>query len=117
MKLSKDYLKKLIKEELNNVLGEEYEKPDPIASVYNALHKASQGDQLAHMHYDLKWTMNNAKTMLKDAGEYEKNRIIGAAEAVIAKVDSLVAAEDTSNNQQLASMIKGGIEQVIRAAS
>ena len=117
MKLSKSYLKKLIKEELNNVLGEEYEKPDLIKSVYDALHKASQGEKLAHMHYDLNWTMNNARNALKDAGEYEKNRIIGAAQAVIAKVDSLVAAEDTSNNQQLASMIKGGIEKVISAAS
>ena len=50
MKLSKDYLKKLIKEELSNVLGEEYEKPDPIKSLYSALQKATQEDQLAHMN-------------------------------------------------------------------
>ena len=117
MKLSKDYLKKLIKEELSNVLGEEYEKPDPIKSLYSALQKATQEDQLAHINYELDSISRNAKYALKDAGEFEKSQIISAAKQVMEKVDRLLSAEDTGNNQQLASMIKGNMELVIKAAS
>ena len=117
MKLTTKKLKQLIREELNSVLVKEYEKPDPIKNLYNALQKATQEDSLARINYDLDSISRNAKYALKDAGNFEKTRIAAEAKSVMAHVDRLVSAEDTQNNQQVASMIKGLMGQVMKAAS
>ena len=113
MKLTTKKLKQLIKEELNNVLGEEYVKPDPVKDLYNSLVRAEDESSLQHMLFRLR----NITSYDLSGAVGAHSRIKMQAEKVMKVVDHLPSQDNNTNNQYAAQDIKASLEQVISSVS
>ena len=121
MKISKDYLKKLIKEELNNVLGEgvgdaadaAFGVDRHIKGLIDALNRAGGRGDLAKMNMDLHKPQGLQD--LPNANPADKKQILDLAQEVM-KVANHVAAnagrEDSNYDQ-----VKYSLERIMSAAS
>ena len=119
MKLSKSYLKKLIKEELNNVLGEGdgglsggLDPDRHIKGLINALNRAGGRGDLAKMNLDLNRLQGVQE--LPNANPADKKQILDLAQEVMKVANHLAAnaGREDSNYDQ----VKYSLEQIINAA-